>query len=141
MERSGAIERIGNAHRAIRGVTASAIFDLDAVDDFPHGQNTPPNDLKPPFTLRPGQKLKIPGGRYHVVKKGQSCIAIARAYQVEWTRIIELNHLKEPFTLREGQRLMLPPAKEVAKMSLEQRAAAFKIDLTDLATGSEPALA
>jgi len=99
------------------------------------------NDLKPPFALRAGQKLKIPGGRYHVVKKGQSGIAIARAYQVEWTRIIELNHLKEPFTLREGQRLMLPPAKEVAKMSLEQRAAAFKIDLTDLATGSEPALA
>lgn len=99
------------------------------------------NDLKPPFALRPGQKLKIPGGRYHVVKKGQSGIAIARAYQVEWKKIIELNHLKEPFTLREGQRLMLPPAKEVAKMSLEQRAAAFKIDLTDLATGSEPALA
>ena len=36
---------------------------------------------------------------------------------------------------------MLPPAKDVAKMTLEQRAAAFKIDLTDLATGSEPALA
>lgn len=99
------------------------------------------NDLKPPFALHPGQKLKIPGGRYHVVKKGQSGIAIARAYQVEWSKIIELNHLKEPFTLREGQRLKLPPAKEVAKMSLEQRAAAFKIDLTDLATGSEPALA
>lgn len=99
------------------------------------------NDLKPPFALRPGQKLKIPGGRYHVVKKGQSGIAIARAYQVEWSKIIELNHLKEPFTLREGQRLMLPPAKDVAKMSLEERAAAFKIDLTDLATGSEPALA
>jgi len=99
------------------------------------------NDLKAPFTLRPGQKLKIAGGRYHNVKKGQSGIAIARAYQVEWSKIIELNHLREPFTLREGQRLLLPPAQDVAKMSLEQRAAAFKIDLTDLATGSEPALA
>jgi len=99
------------------------------------------NDLKPPFKLRPGQKLKIAGGRYHTVKKGQSGIAIARAYQVEWSKIIELNHLQEPFTLREGQRLLLPPAQDVAKMSLEQRAAAFKIDLTDLATGSEPALA
>jgi murein DD-endopeptidase MepM/ murein hydrolase activator NlpD len=98
------------------------------------------NDLEAPFKLRPGQKLKIPGGRYHTVRKGQSGIAIARAYQVEWSKIVELNHLKEPFTLREGQRLLLPPAKEVAKMSLEQRAAAFKIDLTDLATGSEPAL-
>lgn len=99
------------------------------------------NDLKAPYTLRPGQKLKIAGGRYHTVQKGQSGIAIARAYQVEWSKIIELNHLQEPFTLREGQRLLLPPAQDVARMSLEQRAAAFKIDLTDLATGSEPALA
>jgi len=99
------------------------------------------NDLEPPFRLRLGQKLKIPGGRYHTVRKSQSGIAIARAYQVEWSKIVELNHLKEPFTLREGQRLLLPPAKEVAKMTLEQRAAAFRIDLTDLATGSEPALA
>jgi murein DD-endopeptidase MepM/ murein hydrolase activator NlpD len=99
------------------------------------------NDLAAPFKLRPGQKLKIAGGRYHTVKKGQSGIAIARSYQVEWSKIIELNHLQDPFTLREGQRLLLPPAQEVAKMSLEQRAAAFKIDLTDLATGSEPALA
>lgn len=99
------------------------------------------NDLTAPFRLRPGQKLKIAGGRYHTVLKGQSGIAIARAYQVEWSKIIELNHLQEPFSLREGQRLLLPPAQDVAKMSLEQRAAAFKIDLTDLATGSEPALA
>jgi len=99
------------------------------------------NGLAAPYKLRPGQKLRIAGGRYHTVQKGQSGIAIARAYQVEWSKIIELNHLQEPFTLREGQRLLLPPAQDVAKMSLEQRAAAFKIDLTDLATGSEPALA
>jgi len=99
------------------------------------------NDLKAPFKLRPGQKLKIAGGRYHTVKKGQSGIAIARAYQVEWSKIIELNHLQQPFTLREGQRLLLPRAQDVARMPLEQRAAAFNIDLTDLATGSEPALA
>jgi murein DD-endopeptidase MepM/ murein hydrolase activator NlpD len=99
------------------------------------------NDLSPPFKLRPGQKLRIAGGRYHTVRKGQSGIAIARAYQVEWSKIVELNHLQEPFALREGQRLLLPPARDVAKMSLEQRAAAFRIDMTDLATGSEPALA
>jgi len=98
------------------------------------------NDLKPPFVLHPGQKLKIAGGRYHTVERGESGIAIARAYQVQWSKIIELNHLEEPFMLRAGQRLLLPPAQEVAKMTLEQRAAAFKIDLTDLATGSEPAL-
>ncbi len=99
------------------------------------------NGLSAPFLLRSGRKLRIPAGRYHTVHKGQSGIAIARAYGVEWLRIVDLNHLEEPFTLREGQRLLLPPAGEVARMTLEQRAAAFRIDLTDLATGSEPALA
>jgi murein DD-endopeptidase MepM/ murein hydrolase activator NlpD len=99
------------------------------------------NDLKPPFVLRPGQKLKIPGGRYHLVRKGQAGIAIARAYGVDWSRIASLNHLEEPYALRAGERLLLPSTTEVAKMTLEQRAAAFRIDIDDLVTGSEPALA
>ena len=133
-----AIEVTKSAYLVQPGDTLSAVVRKThaGADVIAHA-----NDLKPPFTLRPGQKLKIPGGRYHIVKKGQSGIAIARAYGVEWTKIIELNHLQQPFTLREGQRLMLPPAKDVAKMTLEQRASAFQIDLTDLATGSEPALA
>ncbi len=99
------------------------------------------NDLKPPFVLRPGQKLKIPAGRYHLVRRGQAGIAIARAYGVEWSRIASLNHLEEPNALRAGERLLLPSTTEVAKMTLEQRAAAFRIDIDDLVTGSEPALA
>lgn len=99
------------------------------------------NDLKPPYVLRPKQKLKIPGGRYHLVRKGQAGIAIARAYGVDWSRIAALNHLEEPYSLRAGERLLLPSSKEVAKMTLEQRAAAFRIDIDDLVTGSEPALA
>lgn len=99
------------------------------------------NALKPPFVLRPGQKLKIPGGRYHRVGRGQSGIAIARAYGVDWSRIASLNHLEEPYSLRAGDRLLLPSRTEVAQMTLEQRAAAFRIDIDDLVTGSEPALA
>ncbi|HWI87005.1 MAG TPA: M23 family metallopeptidase [Sphingomonas sp.] len=98
------------------------------------------NHLAPPFTVRPGQKLRIPAGRYHNVGKGQSGIAIARAYGVDWARIVALNHLEEPFILRAGERLLIPSNSEVARMTLEQRAAAFRIDLDDLVTGSEPAL-
>ena len=99
------------------------------------------NKLAPPFLVRPGQKLKIPAGRYHVVRRGEAGIAIARAYGVEWSRIATLNHLQEPYQLRAGQRLLIPSKTEVAHMSLEQRAAAFRIDIDDLVTGSEPALA
>ncbi|PZU08039.1 MAG: hypothetical protein DI605_13625 [Sphingomonas sp.] len=99
------------------------------------------NGIERPFIVRPGQKLKIPAGRYHLVRKGERGIAIARAYGVDWSRIAEINHLEEPFLLRAGERLLIPSTREVADMSMEERAKAFHIDIDDLATGNEPALA
>ncbi len=99
------------------------------------------NQLAEPFTVKTGQKLRIPGGRYHRVGKGESGIAIARAYGVAWSRIAALNQLEQPYILREGQRLVLPSQEEAASMTLEQRAQAFKLDIDDIVTGGEPALA
>jgi murein DD-endopeptidase MepM/ murein hydrolase activator NlpD len=99
------------------------------------------NAIPAPFMVRTGERLKIPGGRYHLVRGGQSGIAIARAYGVEWSRIADLNDLQPPYVLRNGQRLLLPSNSEMAQMTPEQRAAAFQLDIDDLATGSEPALA
>jgi lipoprotein NlpD len=107
-----------------------------SVDAIAHN-----NGIEPPYRVGPGRRLKIPAGRYHPVGRGESGIAIARAYGVDWSRIATLNHLEEPYLLRAGQRLLIPSTTEVAKMTLEQRAAAFKIDIDDLVTGSEPALA
>ncbi|TZG25020.1 M23 family metallopeptidase [Sphingomonas montanisoli] len=99
------------------------------------------NNIAPPFKILAGQKLKIPGGRYHRVGKGETGIAISRAYGVEWARIAQLNDLEEPYVLREGMRLVLPSSGEVARMSPQDRADAFRLDIEDLITGSEPALA
>lgn len=66
------------------------------------------NALPPPFTIRPGQRLEIPGGRYHLVRAGQTGIAIARAYGVDWSRIVTANDLVEPYTLRVGMRVLIP---------------------------------
>ncbi|NIJ07664.1 murein DD-endopeptidase MepM/ murein hydrolase activator NlpD [Sphingomonas vulcanisoli] len=101
------------------------------------------NQLQAPYRLRPGQKLAIPGGRFHRVARGESGIAIARAYGVSWSDIAAANHLTEPFILREGDRLLLPAIKgpQPSADTLAARARAFKMDLDDLVTGSEPALA
>lgn len=99
------------------------------------------NKLEKPFVVKLGQRLKIPGGRYHLVKRGESGIAIARAYSVDWSEVVTMNHLQEPYILREGQRLLLPSAQEAANMTLEQRAEAFQLDIDDIVTGGEPALA
>ncbi|UZK69890.1 peptidoglycan DD-metalloendopeptidase family protein [Sphingomonas sp. S1-29] len=97
------------------------------------------NGLAPPFTIFAGQRLAIPGGRYHLVRGGQTGIAIARAYGVDWGRIVTANMLEEPFILRTGQRVLIPG--EAIPRSAAERAQAFRLDIDDIITGGEPALA
>ena len=97
------------------------------------------NDLAAPFTIKAGQRLRIPGGRYHLVREGQTGIAIARAYAVEWSRIVSANALTEPYILRTGQRVLIPGADR--PRSAAERAEAFRLDIDDILTGGEPALA
>ncbi len=96
------------------------------------------NGLEAPFTIRAGQQLAIPGGRYHLVRPGETGIAIARAYGVPWGRIVADNELVEPFVLRAGQRIIIPHG---GPMTPAERAAAFHLDIEDIVTGGEPALA
>lgn len=98
------------------------------------------NDLAPPYTLRAGQRLTIPAGRYHVVRAGQTGIAIARAYGVEWSRVVAANGLAEPYVLRVGQRVVIP-GEQTGQRGVAERAAAFTLDIDDILTGGEPALA
>lgn len=100
------------------------------------------NDIEAPYTIRVGQRLIIPQGRYHRVNPGESGIAIARAYAVPWSRIVDLNGLSEPFRLRSGQSLLLPPDPGLDagnERRIDERAAAFKLDIDDILTGGEPA--
>ncbi|MFK3888013.1 peptidoglycan DD-metalloendopeptidase family protein [Sphingomonas sp. NPDC079357] len=95
------------------------------------------NTLSPPYALRAGQRLVIPGGRYHRVDPGQTGIGIARAYGVPWSQVVAANDLREPFVLVTGQRVLIPsqPASAAA------RAAAFTLDVDTILTGGEPAVA
>lgn len=108
------------------------------------------NGLEPPFTIYPGQILIVPTGRFHAVNSGETGIAIARAYGVAWRDIVALNQLEEPYILRIGQRLQLPGGiapntqntiNAQASDDLEQRAAAFSLNIDDIVTGGQPALA
>ena len=96
------------------------------------------NSLAAPYVLRTGQRLAIPGGRYHEVSAGETGIAIARAYGVGWSALVAENGLAEPYVLRVGQRLRLPGGA-TAPMTPEESAAAFTLDIDDIMTGSAPA--
>jgi murein DD-endopeptidase MepM/ murein hydrolase activator NlpD len=101
------------------------------------------NGLAEPYIIHPGQRLKISGGRYHTVNAGETGIAIARAYGAPWRDVVTLNALEEPYILRVGQKLLLPVTapSDPASLTIEQRAAAFDLDIDDIVTGSQPALA
>lgn len=99
------------------------------------------NRLPPPYAIRAGQALAIPGGRYHSVAEGETGIAIASTYGVAWSRIVAVNGLAEPYMLRRGQRLLLPGDAPARAPDIEQRAAAFHIDIDDVLTGGQPAAA
>lgn len=101
------------------------------------------NDLVPPYTLRFGQEIRVPAGLYHRVGAGETGIGIAAAYGAEWGEIITINALSEPYILRVGQRLRLPnDARAIPRSPVDvgTRAAAFRLDIDDIMTGSQPAL-
>lgn len=98
------------------------------------------NGLIAPYTIYAGQRLRIPAGRYHLVRSGETGIAIARAYAVPWAQIVTANDLVEPYVLRVGRRIIIPRTGD-SPPSAAQRAAAFTLDIDDIVTGSEPAIA
>jgi len=93
----------------------------------------------------------VPGGRRHIVKRGETGIAIARAYGVPWSRIAAANKLDRDAILHIGQALFVPTGEgarpaptrpgtpPVRPQTPEERAAQFTLDIDDLITGSAPA--
>ena len=78
------------------------------------------NDIPPPYVVRVGQKLTIPGkkvvsspaaaraGRVHEVAAGETLNGIANRAGVSAKALAQANNLKPPYSLREGQKLRLP---------------------------------
>lgn len=56
----------------------------------------------------------VPGGRMHSIKRGETGIAIARAYGVSWSRIAAANNLDREATLLVGQMLLIPSESAAA---------------------------
>ncbi len=138
--------------RALAAVLLLAIAACSTRDhiDVPANPRPALRPAPPPVTpARPAcQARKVvadavatPQGRVHIVKPGETGIAIARAYGIDWGRVVAANHLVPPFTLEVGDKLLLPSKQQVAAMSVEERAKAFRLDIDDLITGGEPAAA
>jgi murein DD-endopeptidase MepM/ murein hydrolase activator NlpD len=125
--------------------SGDTLYRIEAKTGAGLSQIVSANVLPFPYVLKLGQKLTIPAGMYHRVARGETGIAIARAYGVPWSDIIALNSIQPPYVMREGQRLRLPEtvaqAPSIDDLSPEARAANFSLNIDDVVTGGQPALA
>ncbi len=90
------------------------------------------NNLKPPYTLKKGQVLRIPGSNEHVVRNGENLHSIADDYGVNPDVLAHENDIQAPFYVKDGDSLFIPtpdtesmaevlkePTHEIAVSSLE----------------------
>lgn len=68
------------------------------------------NGLRPPYLLRPGDRLRMPGSPVHVVRSGDTVSEIAEQYGVSMRSLVVANNLRPPYLIRVGERLRLPGA-------------------------------
>jgi murein DD-endopeptidase MepM/ murein hydrolase activator NlpD len=68
------------------------------------------NDLRAPFALSPGQRLRLPPPQEYKVRPGDSLYRVSRMFNVNVSDIAQLNSLQAPHTLKTGQVLRLPSA-------------------------------
>ncbi len=68
------------------------------------------NNLREPYTLRPGQRLKVPSApvKAYVVASGDTQYAVARRFSINVSVLRRLNGLSANAGLRPGQKLTLP---------------------------------
>jgi len=66
------------------------------------------NNLRAPYTLAIGQKLKVPVALQHTVARGETGYGISRRYGVNITALMRENGIRKPYRLSVGQVLRLP---------------------------------
>lgn len=103
------------------------------------------NGLKPPYKVRPGQRLVIPRRRIHTVKPGETGFSIAMDYGVSWSAIATANGIDPAKPVKAGAKLAIPtiarlPAPVVGPPGSEPGAGA-PAEKPDLDTDSGPRFA
>ena len=104
------------------------LYSISKRYDMPLRDLIDANGLKPPYTLKVGQVLRLPASTYHIVSRGDTLYSISRQYNVNIADLKRINGLSYPYTLAVGQKVML--AKPQTYMNLSgaggQRARLFR---------------
>ena len=85
-----------------------SVYRIARAQDVPIRSLIDANNLKPPYDIYPGQKLRIPHGRFHVVQRGETVYSISRRYNVDMASLTNLNRIPPPYEIQVGQKLQIP---------------------------------
>jgi murein DD-endopeptidase MepM/ murein hydrolase activator NlpD len=65
------------------------------------------NDLTPPYFLKAGDRLVLPGAAYHKVVSGDTLYDISRSYGMNLSALIKINDFKKPYRLKVGDEVRI----------------------------------
>lgn len=97
------------------GVAAGAISvsKNESVYDIARHHNVPVRDLidanrlRPPYTLTPGQRLKLPVPRSYTVQRGDTLYGISRMFGTDMRELARANGIGEPYNVEPGRTVRL----------------------------------
>jgi len=97
----------GGTYTVKSGDTLSEIGQAEGVD---WREIAKLNGIKSPYTIYPGQVLKLPAGakstaNIYTVKSGDTLSEIGAKLGVDWQTIAKLNGIKSPYTIFPGQKI------------------------------------
>jgi len=84
------------------------LYSIARRHDIPLREMIEANNLRPPYTLAVGQRLRMPTAKYHIVQKGDTVYNISKRYNIDMNSLSKTNNIRAPYALRIGQRLTLP---------------------------------
>lgn len=81
------------------------------------------NNIKSPWTIYPGDKIKIPGAddvavvkdtvETYTVKEGDTLSGIGLKYKIDWNIIAEYNGIKDPDKIYPGDKIKIPTSSTI----------------------------
>lgn len=104
------------------------LYSLSKKNDLSMRAVIKENNLKQPYTLKVGQKLKIPQPKIHVVQKGDTLYNVSKRYQMSVHELSKMNELKAPYTIHLGQRLKIRDVDDVLTASSNQKGKTISSD-------------
>lgn len=100
------------------------LYSLSKRYQVPISEVIQTNSLRPPYTIKVGQRLVIPKPRVHVVGKGDTIYSLSRAYRVDMSQLTKINGINKPYAIYPGQTLKIPSSVNAAQAPASSQASA-----------------